>query len=392
VPDRIAVVGGGVVGAATALELARGGADVLLLEADGIAAGVTGGSLAALMRHRAADPEDLPFAIESTDRWSALATEFRRELGIDVEHEVSGHLSLIEADTPEHAEQAIAEALALVEAEREHGVTSELVSPDRARAIVPALVGTRVAGATWAPGDAKINPLLACRALVHAAVRAGAEVRTRSRVERVLPEHGCWTLVTASERVAADAVVIACGPWTGELLAELEPRLQDVLRPKRAQCCVTEAVRALIDPVVASVSAGLSTGYTQLHQTRHGEVLFNTVTETADPRLADGGLDDHVDHDFLVASARKLVDLFPALGSARLLRAWGACEAWTPDHRFLIGPVGTEDGLYVAAGDSGSGFLNAPMVARAVASSISGEDCGYDLSRYDPLRSMAWAA
>jgi len=392
VPDRIAVVGGGVVGAATALELARGGADVLLLEADSIAAGVTGGSLAALTRHHPGDPDDLPFAIESTDRWAALAAQSRRELGIDVEHEVCGQLSLIEGDTPERAEQAIAQARAIVESEGEHGLTSELISPARAREIVPALAGSRVAGAAWAPGDAKLNALLACRALVHLAVRAGAEIRTGSRVDRLLPEHGRWTLVTAAERVEADAVVIACGPWTGELLAEIEPRLREVLRPKRAQCAVTSAAQPLIGPVIASISVGISAGYTQVHQTRHGQVMFNTVTETADPRLADGRLDDRVDHDFLVVSARTLVDLFPALAGARLLRAWGACEVWTPDHRFLIGPVGAQEGLYVAAGDSGVGFLNAPMVARAVAASISGEDCGVDLARYAPLRRMAWAA
>ena len=389
--ERVAVVGAGVVGAATALELARGGTEVILVEADSIAAGVTGGSLAALTRHHA-DPEELPFVIESTDRWAALATQFRRELGIDVEHDVCGQLSLIEGDTPAQAEEAMAEARAIVEREREHGLNSEIVSPERARAIVPALAGARVAGATWAPGDAKINALVACRALVHAAVRAGAEIRTGLRVASVVPEQGRWTLVTATERVGADAVVVACGPWTGELLAELEPRLAEVLRPKRAQCCVTEAVPALIGPVVASISVGISTGYAQLHQTRHGQVMFNTVTETPDPRLENGRLDDRVDHDFLVASTRTLADLFPALREARLLRAWAACEAWTPDGRFLIGPVGPQDGLYVAAGDSGVGFLNAPMVARAVASSIRGEKCGYDLSRYAPLRSMAAAA
>ena len=105
--EHVAVVGAGVVGAATALELARRGSRVVLVEADGIAAGVSGGSLAALTRHLTSDPQELPFVIESTDRWSALATELRRELGVDVEYEVCGHLSLIEGDSLEDAEETI---------------------------------------------------------------------------------------------------------------------------------------------------------------------------------------------------------------------------------------------------------------------------------------------
>jgi sarcosine oxidase subunit beta len=390
--ERIAVVGGGVVGAASTLELTRRGHRVTLLEADTIAAGVTGGSLAALTRHHTGDPVDVPFVIESTDRWRALAGEFRDQLGIDVEYEVCGQLSLIEGDTPEQAERAIAEAQGIVDAEREHGLDSELITTERAREIVPALGGSHVAGATWAPGDAKINALVACRALVHSAARQGATVKTAARVRELTPRDGSWTVVTETDRVEVDAVLVACGPWSGPVIADHEPRLEAVLQPKRAQCCVTGTLAPLIDPVIASISVGISTGYTQLHQTRHGQVMFNTVTETADPRLADGRLADHVDHDFLVVSARKLVDLFPALSDARLLRAWAASEVWTPDQRFLIGPVGAHDGLFIAAGDNGVGFLNAPMVARAVASLIAGVDCGYDLSRYEPLRGLEDAA
>jgi glycine/D-amino acid oxidase-like deaminating enzyme len=388
VRERVAIVGGGVIGSAVALELARRGLDVVLLEADGIAAGVTGGSLAALTSHLAGDPDDLPFVRESTDRWAILAAELERELGIDVEHRVTGQLSLVEADTPEEAEEVLAGVRDIVAREHAQSLGVELVDARRAREIVPALAGSRVVAATWCPGDAKINALLACRALVHAAARRGADVRPGYRVQRIRPGDAGWILETVRGAVRADAVVVACGPWSGELLAELEPRVARVLQPKRAQCCVTDGVAPLIEPVVASISVGISTGYTQLHQTSHGQVMFNTVAPTEDPRLGDGRLDDRVDHDFMVVSARKLADLFPALRRARLLRAWAACEAWTPDRRFLIGPVGPREGLFVAAGDSGVGFLQAPMVARAVSALVRRDDFGHDLRRYAPLRPM----
>ena len=159
-----------------ALELARVGHHVTLLEAATIAAGVTGGSLAALTRHHTGDPADIPFTVESTNRWRSMTAGFQQRLGIDVEYEVSGQLSLIEGDTPERSEQALAQASAIVEAESEHGLVSANppTTEQAAAQIVPALGGAGIAGATWAPGDAKINALLACRALVHTAARHGA--------------------------------------------------------------------------------------------------------------------------------------------------------------------------------------------------------------------------
>ena len=71
------------------------------------------------------------------------------------------------------------------------------------------------------------------------------------------------------------------------------------------------------------------------------------------------------------------------------LDAWAACEAWTPDQRFLIGQVGPDEGLFVAAGDSGIGFLQAPMVAKAISALVRREDFAYDLERYSPLREVA---
>jgi sarcosine oxidase subunit beta len=389
VVDRVVVVGAGVVGAATALELARQGAAVTLLEADGVAAGVSGGSLAALTRHMAGEPEELPFVMESTDRWAALAAQLRRDVGIDVEHEVSGQVALVEA---EDAGPALAEVAAIVERERERGLEVTVVDRARVSQLVPALAGRRVVGGTWCPGDAKINALLACRALAHAAARHGAQIRLGERVEGFAAGEAGWSVRTPRGHLDADAVVVACGPWTAPLVAEHEPRLLDVLTPKRAQCCVTARLTPMIDPVVSTISLGISSGYTQLHQTRHGEILFNTVVETDDPRLADGTLDDRVDPEFMVMSARRLLELFPSLAGVRLLRAWGACEAWTPDRRFLIGPVGEREGLYVAAGDSGVGFLKAPMVARAVAAQVLGSDCGHDLVPYAPARMLDGAA
>jgi sarcosine oxidase subunit beta len=387
VADKSIVVGAGIVGALIALELAERGNEVTLLEATGVAAGVSGGSLAALTNHLAGDPEDLPFVLDSTNRWTELAEQLRVETGIDVEHEVSGQISLIEGENQVDGEKSIAYVGGMVEREVAQGLEVELIGADRAREMVPGLAGSRVVGATWCPSDAKINALLACRAVIDYGVTRGVNLQLDTPVRNISPEGSGWRL--GSDRgvsVIADKVVIAAGPWSAAILKDIEPRLVATLKPKRAQCCVTQTLPKMIGPVMASISVGISAGYTQLHQTCSGEVMFNTVTETADPRRPDGSLENHVDHDFMVTSARTLVDLFPALSNTRLLRAWAACEAWTPDQRFMIGGVGDGPGLFVAAGDSGVGFLKAPMVARSVAALVNDETPPHPLDRYAPLR------
>ncbi len=387
VAEKAIVVGAGIVGALTALELAERGSDVTLVESTGVAAGVSGGSLAALTNHLAGDPEDLPFVVDSTRRWATLAEQLRDETGIDVEHAVSGQLSLIEAESDADAERSIAHVGGMVEREAAQGLEVELIAVEQAREIVPGLAGSKVVGATWCPSDAKINALLACRAVVNYAVQRGVELRLDTPVRGIAAAGEGWQLSSDyGVKLEADSVVVAAGPWSASVLRDIEPLLLDRLKPKRAQCCVTQALPRMIGPVVASISVGISTGYTQLHQTRSGQVMFNTVTETGDPRRPDGSLEDRVNHDFMVTSARTLADLFPALSDTRLLRAWSACEAWTPDQRFMIGAVGDRPGLYVAAGDSGVGFLKAPMVARSVAALIHGEAPPHPLDRYAPLR------
>ena len=142
-----------------------------------------------------------------------------------------------------------------------------------------------------------------------------------------------------------------------------------MLTPKRAQCCVTGTLPQLIGPVIAE--------HLGRDLDRLPDAAASDPPRTGDVQHRDqarhlvwawpmgASFNPSVDHDFLVVSARKLVQLFPCLSDARLLRSWGACEVWTPDQRFLIGAVGPQDGLFIAAGDNGVGFLNAPMVARS---------------------------
>jgi sarcosine oxidase subunit beta len=382
-PETVVVVGAGVIGCATAYELARSGRSVVLLDAGTIASGVSGGSLAAIARHLIGDVEDLPFVLDSTDRWYSLATELEASTGIDIELRRAGQLRLLERTGDAVVdERQTAELADSVAAEAAAGVAVEMVAGDRLAGLVPLLDAKRFIAASWAPDDGKVNPLLACQALAAGAVRHGATVVRRARVLGVAPEFDGVVVQTTAGSFSGDRVVLATGAGSHALLSDLAPDVSAAIVPKQAQCCATERLPQVIGPVISSISVGVSLGYTQLHQTAHGEILFNTVTDA----LGESAEVTQVDPEFLRTSARTLARFFPALARARLQHSWAALEAWVPDRRFVVGPVTEGSRVLVAAGDSGTGFLRAPGVARLVRSLLDGDADPTLASRYTPRR------
>lgn len=383
-PERvgIAIIGGGVLGCAAAWELARRGHRPVLLERGDIGSAISGASLAAVTRHLVGEADELPLVLDSCDRWDAMAEELRRATGIDIELDRVGQLRVVEHG--DGADAALADVASGVERERALGLDVRMVGVEEIMQIAPALDRAGIAGGSHCPVDGKLNPLATIRALAAAAAAAGADVRTGVRVAGIEPGEPVL-LRTSRGSIEADRVVVAAGPWTQALLAPLDGRVALGLVPKRAQCCATAPVPPLIAPVLASVSVGISVGYTQLHQTRAGHVLFNTVVQSADPRDGDD-LVNLVDASFLVESAATLARLLPALRDVQLQRAWDACESWTGDHRLVIGALPGATGVIVCSGDSGTGFLRAPAAARAVAALVEGVAPDFDLAPYAPTR------
>jgi len=386
--SKVAVIGGGIVGLATLLELARMGLQPVLFEAHGIASGVSGASLAGITRHLAGEPDEVSFVMESAARWKSLAFEFTTTLGLDIELDQHGHIALVEATSDQEAQGAVSQRETAVREERARGLDVDMLDKKDVLRLLPAVNAAAFVAASWCPGDAKLNALVACRAMLAAAIRLGATVHCE---ERVVGLESGWTVRTTKRSVHTDAIVLATGPWTSELLQLTAVDLPS-MRPKRAQCCVTEPLPNMIGPLVSSAHANLDTGYTQLHQTRHGEILFNTVIPTETRVAADGEFVLSTDHQFLVRSAARLLELFPALEQARVLRSWAGIEAWTSDRRFLIGEIPGRPGLFVAAGDSGLGFVRAPLIGVIVAELVTRRPTRFDLTAYSPARATLSAA
>lgn len=370
---EVIVVGAGVVGSAIGAELALLGHDVMIVEQGVPGAAVSGASLACIGSHMV-DMEELPLLASACEAWRTLD----EEIG-DFEYNPCGQLRFV------LNEEDLATARAWIEVERNAGLNVELLEPTDVREVEPSLTGPIVA-ASWSKDDAVVNPFLAVRALLNRARECGARLETHCRVDSLIEREGrIGGVRCGTNAMSAEHVVLASGPWTARLAGSLGMTLP--VRPRKAQCLATVRMPPSIFRVVGACESdgGVDAGYTQIQQSRSGQVLFNTVL--AEGLFNDGAQDriPEVDEAFVRDSVETLLFLFPNLQSAQLLRSWVRFEAVTPDHRFLIGPLGPE-GLWVAAGDNGTGFTRAPAIARLIGQMLGGHHPAFDTTLYVPDR------
>jgi glycine/D-amino acid oxidase-like deaminating enzyme len=205
----------------------------------------------------------------------------------------------------------------------------------------------------------------------------GVAIRARTRVAEVDPERARLTL-EGGEAVAADALVIAAGPWTARLLPALALRA----RPSRQVVVYLDppAVRA---PAWAGAPMVLDIGPRDIGRYIVPPVAGIGIKIGNHDTSQEG--DPDRDRDAAPEEAREVRDLLrPLLREAdayRLIEARTCCYTVAPEERFVIEPMGR---AWVMAGFSGHGFKFAPLMGEAVADALSGAR--------DPADLTAWAA
>jgi sarcosine oxidase subunit beta len=332
---RIVVAGAGAVGASIAYHLAlRGAESVVLAERATVAAGATGKAMGGVRQQ---------FSTPAEVRLARASVRLFEELGEPLFEQV-GYLFLATTDA------GLAELEERAAVQRELGVPVEAVDAGG----FAGLVVDDVLGAVICREDGIADPAAVTRELVRRAAERGVEVREGAD----------------AGTLDADMLVIACGAGSPALAAA-----RGVELPIRPLC------RQLVDVgPVPGVPADLPMtveGETGFHFRRVGtDVLRLAMTEPEARWGAREWVDDELVEDWRSRAARR----YPASAGAPIVRAWAGLYDMTPDAHPIIGPVA--EGVYVAAGFSGHGFMQAPAVGDAVAAELLGDEPALDLSAY----------
>jgi glycine/D-amino acid oxidase-like deaminating enzyme len=357
--DRsVAVVGAGAVGASAALHLAEADATVTVLERDGVASKASGRA-AGHLRTYASERRD-GITAYSTDRYERLLAR----------HDVPVHRTedVLLAHTDRGRERLDAVAAA--------GPDRDRLDPPALRDRHPALDGPDVTGAVVVPAAAHTDPHLATRALADDARAAGARL-VRDAVSRLDPSPDDGVALRAGgERRRFDAVVLAAGAWTPELIAPLGTDLP--IQPRTSQAVVLDPPRPLDVPMFHCPDLGI---YGRGEPAGGVLVGGGSTTRIDDLDAFATDADDSFRRTVATAAPR----VATALDDAALVDDWaGRCSS-TPDRRPLIGET-DHPGLFVCAGFNGGGVARAPFAGRLVADLVLGRPPRFDPGPFAPDR------
>lgn len=345
----VIVVGGGVIGLAIALHLARRGVKVTILERGRIGreASLAAAGILAAQADMEQDNPLTPLCLASREMYAELAQDLLSRTGIDIEHSRSGLIYVAMTD------REAAEIDARHFWQRMSNLAIESLAPREILSMEPSLNGDLAAGLHF-PDEASVNTARLLTALERACVDEGVTIVTGAQVLSVCADDaGVTGLTTSTEEWSAGSVVIAAGCWSGTISTPLG--CEPVIQPCRGQIIVTESPTPPLGRVIFSTGA-------YLVPRRDGTVLHGSTVEFVgyDTSVTLGGIQKITAGSLSISST---------LGSRPIVDIWSGLRPHYSTRDILVGPAGIE-GLYYATGHFRNGILLAPITAALISESI----------------------
>lgn len=368
--SEIIIIGGGIIGNATAYYLAKKGHQVTVLEkSEHIGNGGSsrnGGGV----RQSGRDKRELPLAMYGAKHlWPKLS----EELEMDVEYYQQGNLRL--GKTEGHIK--ILEGL--TKNAQELGLDVTMLDGKQAQEICPYL-SEEVIGASWCPTDGHANPMLATLAYYRKARQLGVRFISGEEVVEIKKYRGKARLVITKKNVyEGERILLAAGYESRAIASTIGidiPMSQALL-----EVLVTEAQPPMFYQMLGTAAADFYG-----HQSTHGSFVFGG-TSGFENVLKDNGTP--VTHSMTASCiCRGIMGYFPVLSDVKIVRTWGGWIDVCADHVPVISEVQEVPGLYIAAGFTGHGFGIAPTVGLALSEMLVGEatSVNMDAFRYDRFK------
>jgi sarcosine oxidase subunit beta len=377
--SEIVVVGAGILGLCTAVELCRAGAGTVhVVERGDPGAGTTkagAGFLDLWATTQAGAEEEVAVEEYGAEFYASLAS--RHDIGFAQRGNV--WLALGE----EAWEKKLRPLL-------EHPATAgaERLTPAEAAKLVAVLGPQGVFAAVYQPSGARLSTASAAEAIAEEIEESGGRISTDCEATGIEIAGGRVAGVTTpSGGIRADAVVIAAGAWTNLILdsiglwvpmvplaatrfltgpAEIPAEMPSILVPEMNDLYVREHAGAL------------SWGCLYDASPRHD---FSSDPPPAEP---SGPSPQGVDE--MLAIAERIRTTIPALAELPRTASFTGFPVHTPDYRAVLGPVGGIEGLWLAAGDNYAGVTHGPGFGRLLADLMLGRPSVADSRSFSPER------
>jgi glycine/D-amino acid oxidase-like deaminating enzyme len=365
----VVIIGGGVIGVATAYALARAGIDACLLERHDIGAGTSSAAAAAALLQTKTSQEKLDLAKKSLD----LLDSLHKELDESFEYAHTGSLLAAASE----AEMAIVHDK--VGALSALGLDIQLIDGDEARRMMPVL-GPDIIGASYSPLDAQINPLELVTAYAAAARRHGAKICSFTEVTGIERQQGRITGVQTNRgQINTGEVINAAGVWAPRIAEMVGVHLP--IEPLKGEIMVTEPMPRMMQGTLISGKYMLSKARAEeidgedrpkrsagitLVQVHHGNFIVGSTREQA-------GYDQRSSYAGISALSSLLIEIAPALKDVHIIRAYAGLRPLSADGIPIIGRAAGQPDLIIAAGYGGDGLVMSAISGEFITGIINGD-------------------
>ena len=412
----VVVVGGGVIGVATALSLAEQNKQVLVCE-KGRVAGEQSSRNWGWVRQTGRDAAELPLMIESLSMWRDAASR-TGENALSFSAQGVMYVSRSEAETAKQS--------AFVELAKLHGVNSVLLSAQEVLKKTPnasSAWAQNVKGGLWTESDGRVEPWGAVPALARAATRAGVNIKESCAVLKIETSgNGPIEVITEHGVVKAERVLLAAGLWTTHLARQMGISLPQL--SVKGTVARLDNTPELFSGNTADSSLALAQrldgGYTmalsdyQVHYLtvdsfrfawpfRHGALKkwYKTAFRPGSfPGLKQGSagaghsgstdsiyqrcriVDPIADEAVIERMLSALKLQFDGCENAKASHAWAGMIETTPDFVPVLDEVSAQPGVFLATGFSGHGFGIGLAAGKAMSELICGRSSEHDLTRF----------
>lgn len=354
------IIGGGVIGMMTALQLADAGQQVTLVERGkcGKEASWAGGGIVSPLY-----PWRYGTAVSQLSRWSegvypSLALRLLEETGIDPEYRQKGllYLNVDDADKALHWARQLGKPLERVGAEFVHDKEPNV-----------AMAGDN---ALWMPTLGSVrNPRLAKALKARLTAMSQVTLREQCEVSGFIHREGQVVgVVTAQGPLEAERIIVCGGAWAAQLLVQLDVQLP--VRPVKGQMIAYQAPNDLLQRVV------LKDGRYIIPRA-DGLLLVGSTLEEA-------GFDKTTDEAALISLQQSAEAILPALATCPVAHQWAGLRPGSPEGIPFIGALPEWPSVFVNAGHYRNGLVLAPASTHLLVDQLLGRESVIDPGPYQP--------
>ena len=370
---EVVIIGGGLVGTATAYFLARQGIESVVVERDGVGSHASGFSYAALGTFDEDGMSGTHFDVASHGMrlHRELAESLSEETGVNVEFRERPSLAL--AFDEEEAE-ALQSPQGRDEERRswevdQQGYSVRWVGREEARDIEPR-ISPAALGAIYTEGTCDVNAYRLTLALAMAAEKRGARVRQGTVTGLTRDGDRVRGVIVDDTEIVCERVVVAMGPWS-EAASDwlgvpilMQPWKGEILR-----------LRLPGPPIRCSVGGG-----DHFASTKPDGLTW------VGPTFEDAGLDESTTAEARDQIMAGVVKNIPSLAEGQLVLQTACLRPLSADRKLVLGAVPRLGGAYVATGGGRLGLMMGPAMGWLMAELIADGTTSVPLDEFDPGR------